>query len=150
MMRTVMTEAGAVAETIGTEKQVTTGRLDAAAVTTSRALARLAVASGAAGMVSTIGHAPALQATLLAFFAITGVGSAVTCWLRLPLGPTIAATIGLSLAGTIAVASQLVTHSFWHPVQSCMTIGALVAVAGGTRLWLLRNRSSAGLPLRIG
>jgi hypothetical protein len=109
-----------------------------------RLLGSVAIVAGGAGMLATQLTSPAVQATLLMVFMSVGVGSAVMCWINLPVGATIAGTVGLSIAAVSGVASQMVHLRQWHPSTSCFLLAAVVTIAGVVRLRTLRDGDSRG------
>ncbi|CAN3129387.1 hypothetical protein ACNUDN_15785 [Mycobacterium sp. smrl_JER01] len=110
----------------------------------ARAVAVTAAISGGCGLLSVVPVLPALQAVLLLVFILSGVGSAVMCWVELPPAATIAAVVGLSIAAMMAVAVTMAWLQVWYPVPSCLVIGALVSASGAARLRLLHNLISDG------
>jgi hypothetical protein len=114
-----------------------------AAPTAPQVLALLAVFAGTSGALSTLSASPVLRSILLMLFLLTGVGSAILCWLELPIGATVAGVIGLSLAAVIAVATAMVWLQTWYPAPSCLALSLIVVSTGLIRLWTFRGRWSA-------
>lgn len=106
-----------------------------------RVLAYLAVAAGVAGVLSTLPLGALTRALLLLMFLVSGVGSAVLCWVKLPLGAVTAGVVGLSIGGMILVSTTSVWLRWWHPTTICLTVSALVAVGGAARLRTAQQRA---------
>jgi hypothetical protein len=105
----------------------------------SHILAQLAALTGAAGVLSAIPTAPALQAALLMVFSVAGIGSAALCWLDLPTPAAIAGVVGLSVTGAIGLPTAMIWMKVWAPVPSCVLGSLIVAMTGALRLWKLRD-----------
>ena len=102
-------------------------------------IAATAVGAAACGALATVPAPPAVRAVLLLVFVLSGVGSAVMCWVDLPAAVTVAAVVGISIASLMAVAVAMAWLQFYHPVPSCLLIAAGVAASGLLRLHTLRT-----------
>src|SRR3954468_22625394 len=109
-----------------------------------RILALLAGFAGGSGALAAVLPSPVLLRTiLLTVFVMVGVGSAILCWLELPLGASIAGVMGLSLASVVAAPTAMVWVGFWYPIPLCITLSLIVASSGLVRLWTFKDDSGA-------
>lgn len=97
-------------------------------------VAAVAMIAAVCGALAAIPVPSPWRAVPLLIFLLVGPGSAVMCWVDLPPAPTIAATVGISLAAFMAVAVAMAWLQFWHPVPGCLLIAAIVAASGLSRL----------------
>lgn len=102
-------------------------------------VAAMAVAAAACGALAAVPMPAPLRGLALLAFLLAGVGSAVMCWIDLPVAATMAAVVGISIASLMAVAVAMAWLQFWHPVPSCLLIAVLVAASGFARLRTLRG-----------
>jgi CHASE2 domain-containing sensor protein len=113
----------------------------------SELVAKTAVVAGICGILSTVPVAPVLQALCLLLLVLTGVGSAVMCWVDLPPAPLFAALVGISITSAMSLAVVMAWVGIWYPVVSCLLLSAGVLCSGCFRVRSLRRTSvKASLP----
>src|SRR5262249_43059568 len=98
------------------------------------------------GLLSTVPSWPAVQAVLLTILVLTGAGSAVMCWVRLPPAAAVAAVVGVSVAAVVALATSLIWLGLWHPAVSCAALSIVVFASGLCRLQRVGREGDGGNP----
>lgn len=109
-------------------------------------VATVSLAAAACGALATVPVSTPLRGVVLLAFVLTGVGSAVMCWIDLPAAVTMAAVVGISIAALTAVAVVMAWLEFWYPVPSCLIVAALAALSGAIRLRTLRDPATEADP----
>lgn len=110
-----------------------------------RVLGIIALAAGMCGLGSTLPIGSVGRAILLLVLLVSGAGSAVMCWLEVPVAAAAAGVIGVSIAAVVGTSTALAWLHWWQPTASCVALSVVVAASGTARLVTL-SRSRAEAP----
>ena len=105
-------------------------------------VAKLAIAAGVCGALSTVPFSSTVQSLLLLVLALVGAGSAAMCWVDLPPAVIVAAVLGISIISVLSLSVVMAWLGMWNAIPSCLLLSAVVVVCGYARLRTLRTSTA--------